>query len=425
MALDPQLHRLLFPSFDEIGISQAEAREWCALYPASPRFDQVASAREWHRLGLSPADARPWVEADVVFDTALLAGACGVDYATFEKWSKHGVNDGPIIALLERNPDLPRADALLELGRFGCKAIGRMWPGIWELFERLHDNPMRFVKHISASMVANIIVPDSLVDEMDEIPIAGTSRGQRLAFAMKVLSLARWRCTQSVYRFTPELRKAVVASALPETLDLTYLPEPAVWIELDGEDGAVAALVTQVEDGPDPVFVLNRFYLDRGSLTTVVHTKEIRERQVDIGEEILGDMALAMYLTTTDADLDGVSREIRPTHTKRGPRLFPPNTMQVRTAGVRVAAALRRYQQQVDDASANGDGLKRTVAPHIRRGHFSRFRIGPRKNREPDRPIDYRIHWIPPIPVNVRDVDELDVMVRPVAKTPGYASSDG
>ncbi len=77
----------------------------------------------------------------------------------------------------------------------------------------------------------------------------------------------------------------------------------------------------------------------------------------------------------------------------------------IHEAGFRWTESYREYRRYVDGAAGKGDHGdgegRRTVRPHVRRGHWHRFWTGP---REGDRKLV--AHWIPPTLVNKGLADE-------------------
>jgi len=270
-----------------------------------------------------------------------------------------------------------------------------------------------------------------------------------------VAALAAWRVTQGVYRFDTTVAEAVAATPLDGELptDLLYrLPEWCVYIETPGRiwegralhgfwahveweegDGAnELRLVLDTAETPDlaldPVrgLIPVPLILGEGSLADALDrlAASSRRRLEAMGlqdlamppsdpSRLLGEtqplVALVLYLCAENAEIgDGIRRPSvpAPKRTKRGPRLFPPDRLTAWDVGLRLGAALRRAE------SADGPGVEQgeraRPRAHIRRAHWHTFRVGEGRR-------GYKVKWMAPTPVNVRDPEALPATVRPVA----------
>ena len=120
-------------------------------------------------------------------------------------------------------------------------------------------------------------------------------------------------------------------------------------------------------------------------------------------------MALVLYLCAENAEIgDGIRRPSvpRPKRTKRGPRLFPPDRLTAWDVGLRLGAALRRAESSGEPGVEHGERARPRA--HIRRAHWHTFRVGEGRR-------GYKVKWMAPTPVNVRDPEALPATVRPVA----------
>jgi len=147
--------------------------------------------------------------------------------------------------------------------------------------------------------------------------------------------------------------------------------------------------------------------IERGNVATPPPPK-FAERARRVYGPIL---SLLLYLCADDADY------VRPEpprakRTKTGWRMFPADKWTVWDVGVRLGAALRRaYQErEIEDRAAAAHGERSRPRPHIRRAHWHGYWTGP---RDGDRRLIVR--WLPPIPVAMRDLDDLPATIRRVA----------
>lgn len=93
--------------------------------------------------------------------------------------------------------------------------------------------------------------------------------------------------------------------------------------------------------------------------------------------------------------------------TKRGSRVFPPNSPREWGVGFRIGAALKL----ADESTNHDDGIGfNGVRPHIRRAHWHGFWHGPRDGER-----HFKLKWLPPVAVKVDSVDSLPAVARAVA----------
>jgi hypothetical protein len=136
-------------------------------------------------------------------------------------------------------------------------------------------------------------------------------------------------------------------------------------------------------------------------------------------EELTDDLSplvsLVLYLCSQAAEIkdaqDSKRLPARPqaVKTKKGMRLFPPDRPSQWEVGYRLGAALTRALSEREPAEPTGTHA--SPRPHIRRAHWHSFWTG--KRDQPDGRTAI-LKWLPPIPVNVQDVDELATTVREV-----------
>lgn len=281
----------------------------------------------------------------------------------------------------------------------------------------------------------------------------------RIGDLARIGALGAWRVSQGIYRFDPALYGALASTPVDGDLPcevLYRLPEWCVYIETpdlewrEGErvHGFFAHLEEDSNDGRAELRLL--LDLDSGLQPMPLHlgpwplseaiTKMAAEaaRHASAGPLTFGELvhnptaakilaahiapmiSLLLYLCADGAEIgDGSRAPVRPVpkKTKSGPRLFPPEQQTVWDVGVRIGAALRRGYHAAETASGTGDGHASPRA-HVRRAHWHGFRSGPMKAPDgspiPAAARDFRVKWLPPIPVNIDDLDALPATVRPV-----------
>ena len=297
-----------------------------------------------------------------------------------------------------------------------------------------------------------------------------------------IAALASWRPTQGIYRFDGDLLDAVwqtplvaserftSAGKLPTEL-LYHLPEWCTYIETPGKSvwdsmeiaGFFAHLEYDTDKGrPELRLVLDPAGSGERIISLPVHlgpdtleealretvlegAANAEEQGAEVAEKIRGSVEQAgemakdlapllstlLYLCSINAEVrdaadpqgERLPANPEPKKTRKGLRLFPPDQPTVWETGYRMGAALRSAMASAEaegrgDPSSPGAGpVGRTVRPHYRRAHWHSFWRGPRSKPE-EREIT--VKWIPPIPVNLGDIDE--ELVPVIRRVPGRTS---
>lgn len=292
------------------------------------------------------------------------------------------------------------------------------------------------------------------------MPLAGAyaivSRGKdvppdRLDDVARLGALAAWRVTQGIYRFDTDLYQQLLATPIEGELPvevLLRLPEWCLYIEtpgyLFGADplfGFFVHLEYDVNDGRKEL----RLLLDLGEYNDLIPVPmhlvggiaeslqamaaEATRQATRLGWSVPPDAAasvagelvpyvsplvsLVLYLCSQAAEYTGPKNRgpsrPSPVRTKRGPRLFPPDQPTVWLTGFRLGAALRKAREEHQAASEPKE--RRSPRPHIRSAHWHAYWAGPRSDPDKRRII---LHWLPPIPVNMGDLDEIIPTIRQV-----------
>lgn len=262
--------------------------------------------------------------------------------------------------------------------------------------------------------------------------------------AYELTLFAQWRQSQGIYLFDPDFGAELDETEVEDIKTIpvetwTRTPEPVTYLSL-GETYEVDG------DRYDSVFcgVLPKFVEEYRNLLllTFVNGTDNRADPYHIGfdleEENWLESSLArphtpmsagginmarkmiisainrmLYLCSDQPDLDvEPPRPADPVGTRRGGvRYFPAQKTTTINVGLRFGTAFRKYRAQVASQRESGPPTGRTMPPHVRKRHWHLYWIGPRT--APVR--DFRLHWLPPIPVNVKDIDELPATVHRVA----------
>jgi hypothetical protein len=258
-------------------------------------------------------------------------------------------------------------------------------------------------------------------------------------------ALAAWRVTQGVYRFDPDVYRAVIdtpiSGDLPHTV-LFNLPEWCVYIEtpelkvhgipvagffahleydagntrkelrlvLDGNEAYLSLLSVPMHLGPWAL----RESLDRmiEEARRQVKTSEI-EFPPGLAEHMESGYAplvsLLLYICAVNGEIGSGDKgpvKPRPTKTKQGYRMFPAQKVSVWDVGVRMGAALRAATR-ASSQSKPTEQYRSGPRPHVRRAHWHGYWTGPR-----DEERKFVLKWLSPILVG--SAEDLPVTIRPV-----------
>lgn len=277
--------------------------------------------------------------------------------------------------------------------------------------------------------------------------------GYRTVLAIQLAALTAWRMTQGIYRIDPAVFPALLDTPttgdipvemllrLPEwcvyveTPGLNWLndaPIHGTWIFLDYEPSGSKAIhfLQDSEDDGHPFTRALFIELGAGSVEDCLRasvnrmTKPHQLEQARAAAAAMDDLvaahsqmlSLALYLCSSP-DISGKHGQPgnpTPKRTRRdGWRMFPADGPRVWDVGVRMGAAIRAAYQ-----SEQIGGTHEGPRPHIRRAHWHTIISGARKRADgseipaAERRRDLR--WMPPIPVNLDDVDALPAVIRRV-----------
>lgn len=268
-------------------------------------------------------------------------------------------------------------------------------------------------------------------------------------------ALAGWRVTQSVYRFDPDIYEEIINTPINGNIPhevLFNLPEWCLYIETPNMvflDRNILGFFVHLEYDVNKNRNELRLLLDVSSednfpelLSVIIHLgdfslkesinkvfeeikpviKKIESEDLEILEqtETLSMLAsslepfisLVLYICSLNSDIGDVNNKPykpKPVKTKKGLRYFPPEKISLWEVGIRVGSALRKgkSEKQYSNTTFTGKGARKK--PHIRRGHWHSFWLGPRDGER-----KLILKWIPPILVNVKDIEDLPVTIRPV-----------
>lgn len=333
-------------------------------------------------------------------------------------------------------------------------AIAKKYPGVWGTIDDMRRDrgiglpdwaPWCFLPLAGAAAIASRgqdvtgLDPRTLLSIQADISVVG--------------ALAAWRPTQGIYRFHPNMLEALWATPVTGDLpiDLLFrLPEWCIYVEtpqksflqkklhgffvhleedaqdrrcelrflLDGEN-ELAPLILHLSGKTIPgalekSFAESKTMARKLTLNMPAITDEL---QRDIAREAESLVSLLLYLCSLNAELrDARGIKAAPfkpkvKHTKKGERLFPAERQTFWEVGYRIGSALGRKLADSERRSAANAGGHASPSPHIRRAHWHSFWTGPMKDPEGRELV---LKWLPPIPVNIEETEELIPTIRPV-----------
>jgi hypothetical protein len=274
--------------------------------------------------------------------------------------------------------------------------------------------------------------------------------------AYRIAALSTWRVTQGIYRYDAtileELWNTPIDGELP--IDLLYcLPEWCVYLEIGRATPRIQAPFAE-RDHLHGVFVhldasacrqhaQLSLVLDYGSTlvpvgihlrgTLEASVRSVRSQviqamsrtggSIDIdflqAERLIAHiLSLVLYVCSAEPDITDSNGEPARSERQRTKnpsirRLPIPVSPSQWHVGYRLGAAFRHAMDHAQNDPSQPTGTKASPIGHIRRAHWHTYWVGPKSEPEKRR---RQLKWLPPIPVNLDDVDELIATIRPVTK---------
>jgi hypothetical protein len=429
MRLRDRYHELMPSNYDQAKIPHSRQVEWDrVLAGVAPDQRALSAYADYEVRNVSPTQVEPWIGAGYDLETTLMSIMAHATLEATAHWRAKGWTEPTAIALLEEHGMQSGAATFTNFPQRYVTIQGRMWPGLWRVFEQTQHAPMEFVAWLKAAITVNQIPSRELVDDLIAMAEGVSASPLPVVIPLRLYGVASWRYTQGIYRFDNTLRAELTATEIdldtPSSV-LDYLPERTLWIEHDPGDaqlpmiGSFVTVVrnfTEVEQA-ESALVVTSFRPSETSTVVVPLGATIGEALRNTGDPTIlrGDsvrclqrtLSLLLYLTSVDPDLIGTARTVKGTKTRHGVRLFCPQTPQIWEVGTRIGPALHTSRLQYDASKRSDRGG--TVRSHVRKAHWHRFRWGPR-----DKPARLRTKWLPPLFVNVGAGDELAAVIRRV-----------
>jgi hypothetical protein len=324
--------------------------------------------------------------------------------------------------------------------------LNRIYPGVWEKVDSL-----RAARRELGDWPSWCFMPIDLFRRMlgNGAPLLTAKQHKHATFLGAV---AAWRWTQGIYRFDPSTFDALwntpVTGEIP--IEVLYcMPEWCVFIPTPEKtwhghrlNGFFAHLNQNLKMRrtelrllldirlPDGTFQADAIPIILGtggvaeSLASTLQWSAQpdplatplteQERAMEM-KEVPSLVSLVLYLCSENAEIrqsGGGDRRPgypKPEKTKKGLRAYVPKGPTQWEVGYRLGAALRRAS--TERSSGHPAGTHASPRPHIRRAHWHSYWVG--KWNDPETRIVV-LKWLPPIAVNVQNVDDLTTTIRDV-----------
>jgi hypothetical protein len=330
-------------------------------------------------------------------------------------------------------------------------AASKLYPGAWRKVDELRADRGKGLPDWPDWCFLPLAGAHAIVSQGGSMPMHLLPDVGRLG------ALIAWRVTQGIYRFDPALYAAVVDTPMDREIpcDMLYrLPEWCVYVEtpdLQWQGDALHGFFAHLEHDIGTGRAELRLLLDSDSALTPLplhlgawplaeaiermQAEAIRQSVAssqsrlaaqlsgfDLASQAAGSIAplisLLLYLCSAPEEIGTPEHRPanpQPKRTKQGWRLFAAEKAATWDVGVRIGAALRRAYQRSETSQQASDPQTGKASPrgHVRRAHWHGFWSGP---RDPERAADrqFKLRWLPPIPVNLDDYDNLPATVHPV-----------
>lgn len=320
-------------------------------------------------------------------------------------------------------------------------AFGQQYPDAWGIADQLRRDSladMRWPDWCYLPMGGWYEVATALL----RVPVL--AQLDHMQLMQKLAALGTWRMTQGIYRVDPTLYADLIATPVAGPLPadvLLQLPEWCIYLELPDLHPGLQGAWVHLEHDSNTGRAELRLWLDAAQpFPLCLHigawtVEEAVQRMLTEAERhspvALGPMpalagfatpiiSLLLYICTagdfTRRGVPGTPENPHPKKTRRdGWKLFPAPGPVEWDVGVRMGSALRAAYHAAETGQGGSHAGPRG---HVRRAHWHTFVSGPRKDAEgQDIPANQRrrdVRWMPPIPVNLPDVDRMPATIRSI-----------
>lgn len=320
------------------------------------------------------------------------------------------------------------------------RQMRELYPNAWIQVERLRKRRGQpGVPDWPAWCYLPLAAVIAVVKELDQNRTTTPEQGEHVDI---MAALAAWRVTRGVYRYDStlleELWNTPVEGDLPGEI-LEHLPEWCVYVPTPGahlQDTEVLGffahlqwdnrkragskelwlLLEYMEQGQPSTFAA-ALPLDSGGLEQAlramytrrgVSDSQIDELSTNNAGVVEPFVSILLYLCTQAAEIERAVGTERESHPRRPPRRSPTAPV-VWDVGYRLGAALRTPRRRSEEEPVALRGSHASPRPHIRRAHWHTYLTGPRQGEQ-----ERVLRWLPPLPVNVEDLDDLPATIHRV-----------
>lgn len=184
---------------------------------------------------------------------------------------------------------------------------------------------------------------------------------------------------------------------------------------LKEKDVDVVNNIIRIKDSREGLLDSRKMECIDGEVVVTVNEKlkDFRDREFNL---LNAQISMVLYICSQINDIKEKNQFKRSEKHKKHVHThheLPAQNIREWDVGIRMGQAIRQYRQ------AEPTGKERTTIgskrPHIRRGHWHTYWTGSKKpelahERKP------RLIWLPPVPVNLEDVNKLPVVITPIDK---------
>ncbi|MEI6336801.1 MAG: hypothetical protein WCS87_19765 [Methylococcaceae bacterium] len=323
------------------------------------------------------------------------------------------------------------------------KAIAKKYPQAWKKMDVFRADKGNWPQWCFCPVACATVIVSLQNGFQDRFQVTEASMNDIGILA----ALSAWRAGKSLYLFDRTIYNSLISGGMTGNLPSEFLynlPEWCVYVETPGNSfrdttvyGFFAHLNLDLEtnrhelclvlDTPDGLcstyLYIGNWTINKALRSAVeasdLHCREVGLESFDFTDEDIEReakefepfVALVLYLCTKNAEIEYKNKvppkPIIKWSKKHGQQIVAPAKSRNLNVGVRIGAALRHAQQVIRPVNHTG-GTHAQPIPHVRTSHWHIYKTG--KGR-----INSILKWLPPILVNVSDVDKMPVVLKKAA----------